>query len=85
MSKPKVKTAPQNQDDFEAELKSEVAVFDGVALSILKIKDREFKIIKIPVDSKTLELGEAEVIGTADSKPEAVEKFKIAVARSGII
>lgn len=76
---------PQSQDDFESELKSEVQVFDQLAVTIVKIADRQFKIVKIPIDSKTLELGELEVIDTAESKPEAVEKFKIAVARNGII
>lgn len=76
---------PQSQDDFEAELKSEPQVFDQAAITIIKIADRQFKIVKIPIDSKTLEMGELQVIDTAESKPEAVEKFKIAVARNGII
>ena len=75
----------QSQDDFESELKSEVPVFDGTAVTILRQGEYAFKIVKITVDSKTLELGELEVIGEAGSKYEAVEKFKIAVIQNKII
>lgn len=85
MSKKAVVTTQMTQDDFEAELQSKSAVFDQAAITIVKIKDRDFKIVKIPIDSTTLEVGKAEVVDTAEGKSEAVEKFKIAVARSGII
>lgn len=79
MSK-KVKT----QDEFEAELKSEVPSFDGVAVTILK-KDGGYNIVKIPVDTKTLKTGQAEIVDTAESKAEAADKFKILVVRSGVL
>jgi hypothetical protein len=75
----------QSQDDFESELKSEVPVFDGVAVTIVKQGERAFKIVRVTIDSKSLELGELEVIGTADTKYEAVEKFKIAVIQNKVI
>ena len=83
MSKPTKKV--QTQDDFESELKSEQQVFDQTAITIVKIADRQFQIVKISLDAKTLDVGKVEVIDTAESKQEAVEKFKINVARNGII
>lgn len=75
----------KSQDDFESELKSEVQVFDGKAVTILQDSPREFRLVKITLDLKTLEVGTVEVVDTAASKPEAVEKFKILVVRNGVI
>jgi hypothetical protein len=75
----------KSQDDFESELKSELPVFDGIAITSLKKADGTFLIVKIPVDVKNLVAGEVEVVDTATSRMEATEKFKIAVARNGII
>jgi hypothetical protein len=74
----------KTQDQFEAELKSEKPVYDGVAITILKSAEG-FKLVRIPVDEKNLKAGEVEVVDTATSRVEAVEKFKILVARSGIL
>jgi hypothetical protein len=75
----------QSQDDFEAELKSEVKTYDSFAVSMIKQGPGEFKIIRIPVDSKTLAVGDLEVIGEGSERSEAVEKFKIAVVSNGVI
>jgi len=82
---PVAKTIPKVQEDFEIQLKGEPPVFDGVAVTIVKQGERSFKIVKITIDSKTLKLGELEVIESADTKYEAVEKFKIAVIKNKVI
>ncbi len=75
----------KTQDEFEAELKSEAPTFDGIAISVLKHSVSSYSIVRIPVDSKSLKTGETEVVDTATSRTEATEKFKILVARSGLI
>lgn len=84
MSK-KIKPVPANQEDFEAALKSEPQVFDGVALSIAKNTEGGFNIVKITFDPKGLEAGEVKVLDTADNRTEANEKFKIHVVKERII
>lgn len=85
MSKNKPKTGPvQSQEDFEAELKSEPQVFDAKTLGISPSKEG-FNIVLVKVDSKGLEAGEVEVIDTATTKFEAIEKFKINAIRLGVI
>lgn len=80
MAPKKTKTEVVSSDDFEAALKSEPQVFDSVTLGVVKT-DIGYSIIKVLIDSKTLETGEVEVIDTAESKAEANEKFKINVIR----
>lgn len=84
MSKKQTKT----QDDFESELKSEVAKveasYDSIAITITP-KLGGWNIVKITLDPKTLELGQATIVDTAESKDEANEKFKIAVVRNKVI
>lgn len=82
---PKKTPAPQSNDDFEAALKSEPVVFNSLTLGISPRVDGGYNIIKIPVDSKGLTLGEAEIIDTAESKWEANEKFKIQAIRLGVL
>lgn len=79
------KSKEVTQDEFESALKSETAVFDGVALSVVKNSNREFKILKIAVDSKNLLAGEVEVVDVAGDRMEATEKFKILVVKNGLI
>jgi len=82
------KNKAQTQDDFESELKGstvEQVVFDGAALSIIKTSNKEYLIVKVPLDTKNLNAGELEVIGKAATKAEAVEKFKLQVVRNNII
>jgi hypothetical protein len=82
------KSTAKTQDDFESELKGttvEESVFDGTALSIIKTTNREYLIVKVPLDIKNLKAGELEVIGKAATKAEAVEKFKLQVVRNNII
>ncbi len=81
MSKNKNKT----HDDFEAQLKSEVPIFDGVATGVLKLDNGKFQIVKVEIDVKNLKAGEVTVLDTADHKAEAVEKFKINVVKLGVI
>lgn len=83
MSKGKVKVV--SQDDFESELKSETQVFDSVTLGISPRKEGGYNVISVKVDSKGLEAGEVTIIDTAEHKFEAIEKFKIAVVRQGVI
>lgn len=85
MSKNKKPAAPQSQEDFESALKSEVQVFDSVAVGVIPRKEGGFNIIKITVDSKGLEAGEVIVLDTAETKWEATEKFKIYVVKQGVI
>jgi len=75
----------QSQDDFEAELKGEPENFDAVAISIIKYSNSQYKVVSIPIDSKTLKVGELEVLHEVTNRPEAVEQFKISVVRNGII
>lgn len=74
-----------SQDEFEAELKSEVPVFDSVLLGISPRKEGGFNITKATLDSKSLEIGEVTILDTAESKFEANEKFKINVIRQGVL
>lgn len=74
-----------SQDDFEAELKSTAPTFDAVAVSIIKYSNREYKVVSIPIDSKTLKTGELEVLHEVDNRPEAVELYKISIVRNHII
>ena len=74
----------KTQDEFEAELKSESPTFDGLAVTILKTEDG-YKLVKIPVDSKTLKTGNAEVVDSTNNRSEASDMFKILVAKSGIL
>jgi hypothetical protein len=73
-----------SQDDFEAELKSEVQVFDSLALGIIKT-GTGYAIIKVPIDTKNLEAGALEILDTAENKWEANEKFKITVIKQGVM
>lgn len=79
------KNKKQSNDDFEAALKSEPQVFDGVAVTILKKAEGGYNIVKVALDSKSLEAGEVTLIDAADNKYEAIEKFKLNVVREGII
>lgn len=83
MNKPKNKVV--SSDEFESALKSEVQVFDSVAVGILPRKEGGYNIIKVTVDSKGLEAGEVLVLDTAESRYEANEKFKIYVVKQGVI
>ncbi len=78
--------APASNEDFEAALKSEVKTSnpDTPLLGIIKT-DTGYALVKILVDAKTLETGDAEIIDTAENKWEANEKFKINVIKQGIL
>lgn len=83
----------QTNDDFEAQLKSEVVTrnadpkpeMDAVALTIVKNATGGYNLVKVNLDSKRLVAGEVEILDTAESKGEAGEKFKILVVRNGIL
>jgi hypothetical protein len=82
-------TAPVAQDEFEAELQSKTITLeafnpDTPLVGIAKT-EKGFLLLKVMVDSKTLETGEVEVIDTAENKWEANEKFKINVVKTGIL
>jgi len=74
-----------SQDDFEAELKSTPQVFDATGLGITLKEGGGFNIVSITLDSKGLKAGEVVVIDTAESKYEAIEKFKIKAIRLKVI
>jgi hypothetical protein len=77
-------TAEQSDDAFEAALKSEPEVFDVTSLALSPTAEG-FNLVKITLASKTLNVGSVEVIDTAQSKAEAIEKFKINAIRLKVI
>ncbi len=81
----KNKKVPVSQDAFEAELKSEPQVFDGIAMGMVPRGDGGFRIVTVTLDTKSLEVGETTVVDTAESKAEAIEKFKINAIRLKVI
>jgi len=84
MSKNKPKT-PISQEDFEAELKSEPKVFDALTLGMSPKDGGGYNIVTVSVASKGLQIGELKVIDTAESKSEAIEKFKLNAIRLKVI
>jgi len=85
MSKKEKQTAPQTDDAFEAALKSEPQVFDVTSLAISPRTGGGFNLVKVTLDSKSLEVGTVEVFDTAENKFEAIEKFKINAIRLQVI
>lgn len=81
----KNKKAVVSQEDFEAALKGEVQVFDALTMGIAPRVEGGYNIVKIALDSKGLEAGEVTVVDTAESKAEAIEKFKINAIRSKVL
>jgi len=87
MSTNRTKTKPTviSQEDFEAELKSEPKVFDVTTLGISPRGDGGYNLVSITLASKTLDVGEVTVVDSAESKFEAIEKFKINAIRLKVI
>lgn len=75
----------QTQDEFEAELKGELPVYDRLAITILPKAGGGYNLAKILVDTKNLKAGALEIVDTADSRSEAAEKFKLLVVKNGIL
>lgn len=80
----KKKEALASQDEFEAELKSEVPVLDVPTIGIVKT-DTGYAVVKVLISGKDLTGDNIQVLETADNKFEANEKFKINVIKLGII
>lgn len=85
MTKQTKTVKPQTQDDFEAELKSEPKVFEGKALGVITLEDGRYQVIKVFLDTKTLEVGSVEVVETTADRNEAVSRFKIQAVHNGIV
>lgn len=81
----KKKSDTISNEDFEAELQSAVPVLDCPLIGIAKNAAGGFNIVRVKIDAKTLDVGEVEVLESADSKFEANEKFKINVVKQGIL
>lgn len=77
--------APVSQADFEAELKSETTVFDVLTLGMSPRGDGTYNIVTVAMSSKGLESGEVTIVDTAESKFEAIEKFKLNAIRLKVI
>ena len=75
----------ETQDEFEASLRSEPAVYDTVALSIVPRAEGGFHVIKVQIDSKSLKAGEIIVIDTVEERYQAADKFKYEVVANGLI
>lgn len=87
-TKEPIKVVPANEFDSEVGLDNPVTdsvKADCVAIAISPLKNGQYEILKVEVDSVSKTAGKTTVLDTASSKMEANEKFKINVVKQGII
>ena len=63
----------------------ETKEFDTVALSIIKGEGKKRKVIEIPFNSETLEVGEAKVIFEGENLWDAKYMYEVTAVRKGLL
>ena len=84
MARPK-KTNELDTTEPNVKGESEQKTFDTVAVGHVKLANGDFHMIRIPVNSQTLEVGEVELGKKCRDKLEAKYEFKIEAAKNGLV
>lgn len=81
MAKPKKEqTETQQTSEVETEI-----TFDTVAVGHVQLPNGDFHMIRVPVNSTTLQTGKVELGQKCRDKLEAKYEFKIEAARNGLV
>jgi hypothetical protein len=79
--------AKQKKDQTEqqtSEVETEIT-FDTVAVGHVQLPNGDFHMIRVPVNSATLQTGKVELGQKCADKLEAKYEFKIEAARNGLV
>lgn len=80
--------AKQKKEQTETQQTSEVETeitFDTVAVGHVQLPNGNFHMIRVPVNSATLQTGKVELGQKCADKLEAKYEFKIEAARNGLV
>lgn len=81
MARPK----KQQSEETQSESTEQQKTFDTVAVGHVKLANGDFHMIRVPVNSQTLEVGEVELGKKCRDKLEAKYEFKIEAAKNGLV
>ena len=81
MAKPK----KQQSEDTQTETTEQEKTFDTATVGHVQLANGDFHMIRIQVNSKTLEVGAVELGKKCRDKLEAKYEFKIEAAKNGLV
>jgi hypothetical protein len=84
MGRPKKLVTDAENTEQEVENKEE-KTFDTIAVGHVKLSNGDFHMIKVPINSHTLEVGEVQLGKKCRDVLEAKYEFKIEAAKSGLV
>lgn len=88
MARPKKEQTLQTREgasEIEAVSPEEQITFDTVAVGHVQLSNGDFHMIRVPVNSTTLQTGKVELGQKCKDKAEAKYEFKIEAARNGLV